>query len=344
MNGRPHTLRVPLVKMHGCGNDYLIVEADSVIGAGDGRVDETTFRRSVTPQLCDRRFGVGADGVMLLRTAPHPPRTDTPNTTDTPDDRSTDADRTPRLRADVLNADGSLGDFCGNGLRCLVRYAAREKLFTGDSLVVETGAGPIQARLSTDSPDRVELTIAPPTLDLHRLPLDLSRLDSVEPIETPASGGAAILTVAGRRGVLIGVGNPHFVVVSSAPSLHREPLIATPNAAGYGPLLETHPAFPNHTNVHAVRVLDRSHLEAINHERGVGETLACGSGACAIAVACRLLNLVEPHVAVRMPGGTLDVQWDGPGAQLRLAGPTQRVFSGVAEIPIDAETESPRHL
>ena len=280
---------LPFWKMHGAGNDFVVLDpAEGRAGAG---ADWAALARRV----CDRRFGVGADGLLLAL----------------PSDAAD-------LRMRIINADGSEAEMCGNGIRCLVKFALDRDpaARAAGRLRVETPAGVLDACASLGADGlvaRVRVGMGAPRLD----PADLgARTDAAPPVldlRLEAAGGE-------HRAALVSMGNPHAVLFT------REPVAAF-ELERIGPAIERHPLFPRRTNVEAVRVRDRSRIEMRVWERGVGETLACGSGACAAAVAARLHGLVDDRVEVALPGGTLGVEWDGNG-EVRLEGPAVKVFGG----------------
>ena len=281
-------------KMHATGNDFVVTESEHA-DAGWG---------SLAEQVCDRHLGVGADGLIVMLP-------------------STVADR--RMR--IFNPDGSEAEMCGNGIRCVVTYAlerglvpAGENGSTGaepsaTTMTVETIPGVIEARarLGADGHvDRVRVSMGTPALR----PQDLgARIEQEPPVlDLPLEAAGESLRVT-----LVSMGNPHAVQFLDRPTAQYE-------LERVGPAVEHHPLFAHRTNFEVVRVLDRSHIEMRVWERGVGETLSCGSGASAAVVAARLHGLVDDTVEVRVPGGTLEIEWDGAGA-VYLEGPATRVFA-----------------
>ncbi len=214
----------------------------------------------------------------------------------------------------ILNADGSEAEMCGNGIRCLARFLAdSDGDGPGRSWQVETLAGRIVPTLEAGGGIRVDM--GPPFLEPHTVPTTL-------PIG-PAGLPQGELEVEGERWQVAaaGMGNPHVVIPvadGAAVDLER-----------FGAALEVHPAFPARTNVHFVQVLSPTHLVMRVWERGAGPTLACGTGACATLVACRLLGLAEASARVDLPGGPLQIEWQGPGQPVWMTGPAEAVFDGV---------------
>lgn len=280
------------VKMHSCGNDFVVVP------------DDGTRRNWVKlgKSMCDRRFGIGADGVLLVLS-------------------SNKAD----LKVRVINSDGSEAEVCGNGLICLGRYAVEAGLASADSkeVSVETKAGVKNIKLIRQG-GRVKQT---------RVNMGFPRF---QPDQIPAlvrvEQGAVVTQVrpildyplfAGNRKLslnLVSMGNPHAVHFTQKP-VDDFPLNRL------GPVIETHPLFPNRVNFEVARVVDQCQIEARVWERGACETLACGSGACAISVMARLHGFVGDVVDVFLPGGKLGVEWDGRG-EVTLSGAPELIFKG----------------
>jgi len=272
------------VKMHGTGNDFVLLEAQG---------DERDWPR-LAQAMCDRHFGVGADGLILVL---------------------------PSARADVrmrmFNPDGSEAEMCGNGLRCVAKYAVEGGLARprDGRIDVETLAGVLAAQTSGDgrTVERVRVSMGAPRF----APAEIPVLVDVEP---PIVG--LPLEVAGRalRLTCLSIGNPHAVHFLDGP-------VAAFPLEEIGPLVERHPLFPQRVNFEVAQVLANDRIEARVWERGAGATLACGSGASAVMVAARVQGLVGSTVDITLPGGTLAIEWDGRG-EVYLAGPAERVFAG----------------
>jgi diaminopimelate epimerase len=286
---------LPIAKYEGAGNDFVVLDGrPPAPGAG---LDWGGLAR----RLCDRHFGVGADGLLVA--APS---------------------EGARLRMRMFNPDGSEAELCGNGLRCFVRWLVQRGEAGPGRLVVETEAGPLEAVVEADGrigaemgaprlrPAEIPLSAAaaagqPPEGPVLRLPLGLADLPA------PPEGYAA---------TCVSMGNPHAVLF--VPDAAAVPLEAV------GPRLEHHPAFPARTNVEVCQVLARDRLRVRVWERGAGITLACGTGACAAAVAARLWRYVDARVVVELLGGELEVTWPGdPRRPVFLRGPAVHVFDGV---------------
>ena len=279
---------LPFSKYQGLGNDFLILDGRA---EADGEACLGLTPAAVV-QLCDRRFGVGGDGVIVAL----PPR------------------QGGELRMRIFNADGSEPEMCGNGIRALARFLAdSDGDLPGRTWQVETLAGRIVPQLMEDG--RIRVDMGAPFLDPTQVPTTLP----LGPCGLPQGE----LEVAGERlaGAAAGMGNPHVVIpVADLAAVDLERL---------GPALEHHPAFPARTNVHFVQVLAPNHLAMRVWERGAGPTLACGTGACATLVACHLLGLCENQARVDLPGGPLEISWEGAGHPVLMTGPAEPVYDAV---------------
>ena len=272
------------VKMHGTGNDFVLLET---------RGEERDWPR-LAQAMCDRHFGVGADGLILVL---------------------------PSARADVrmrmFNPDGSEAEMCGNGLRCVVKYAVEGGLARprAGRIDVETAAGVLAAQTFGDerTVERVRVSMGAPRF----APADIPVLVEADP---PIVG--LPLEVAGHtlRLTCLSMGNPHAVHFLDSP-------VAVFPLEEVGPQVERHPLFPQRVNFEVAQVLASDRMEARVWERGAGATLACGSGAAAVMVAAHLHGLVGERVDITLPGGTLAIEWDGRG-EVYLSGPAERVFAG----------------
>lgn len=279
-------------KLQATGNDFILADA---------RTTETEWPK-LARAMCDRHFGVGADGLMLVQ-------------------NSTVAD----LKMRLFNSDGSEAEVSGNGLRCFAKYAI-EKGLTGKrssqagqsnrSLTIETlsGVRKVEDYMSGNKVSRAEVNMGLPRFQPEQIPVKV-KVDIIPILNHPLVIDGQKLTLS-----ILSMGNPHAVSFLSQP-------VADFPLCEVGPRIEKHPMFPQRTNFEVARVLSRGRVEARVWERGVGETLACGSGACAIAVAAQLLDHVDQHVDIILEGGTLSVSWDRVGEVL-LAGPVEEVFSG----------------
>jgi diaminopimelate epimerase len=285
-------------KLQATGNDFILV--DTLTGPRKGDWGE------LARAMCDRHFGVGADGLILVQD-------------------STIAD----LKMRLFNSDGSEAEVSGNGLRCFAKYAIEKGLIgkmssragqSNRSLTIETlsGVRKVKAYMSGNKVNRAEVNMGLPQFQPEQIPVKVK-------VDIPIASGPILdypLVIDRKKLILslLSMGNPHAVSFTSRP-------VADFPLAAIGPKVERHPMFPQKTNFEVARVLSREKIEARVWERGVGETLACGSGACAIAVAAQLLDYINSQVDIILEGGTLTVSWDRVGEVL-LSGPVEEVFTG----------------
>jgi len=249
--------------------------------------------------LADRHFGVGADQILSVRAAP-----------------SSDVD----FEYVIHNADGGEVEQCGNGSRCFVRFVREQGLTTKSTIRVKVHGGVISLHELPDG--RVKVDMGQPVLELLRIPF-LSEhavaLDS-NPLLWRLSVGEQHADVA-----VVSMGNPH--AVTTVADVEQAPVLAL------GPLIEHHVAFPNRVNAGFMQVMSRQQIKLRVFERGAGETLACGTGACAAVVAGVRLGLLDPQVEVLTRGGKLTIEWSGLGHPVWMTGPATTVFTGEMEIP-----------
>ena len=278
-------------KLQAAGNDFILVEAD-----GEGQ-DWSPLAIAA----CDRRFGIGADGLLLLLPS------------DTAD-----------FRMRVFNPDGSETEACGNGLMCLARYVMDKGLLAGKlekagEISVETMAGirGIKLHKTRNKLTRIKVSMGLPRFEAKDIPVVIG--EGVVDIKSMLN---CHLTVAGKELLLhfVSMGNPHAIYFWQH-SVSDFPL------SQVGPEIEQHQIFPHRTNFEVANVISRQQIEARVWERGVGETLACGSGACAITVIAQLQGSIDSNVDIKLPGGILSVEWDGAG-EVFLSGPADIVFNG----------------
>lgn len=272
-------MKLRFTKMHGLGNDFVVIDAIS---------QKVTITPERARRLADRHFGVGCDQVLLVE-APQSP----------------DAD----FRYRIFNQDGSEVENCGNGARCFAVFIRQRKL-TGKRVIrAETAGGPLVLKVLPDN--QVTVNMGVPRL---------------EPAEIPFVAESRALTyplsVAGKELEIsaVSMGNPHAVTLVDC--------VADFDVQGLGPLVERHPAFPRRVNAGFMEVVNRKEIRVRVFERGVGETTACGTGACAAVVAGRLRQLLDAEVKVQLPGGTLSIEWAGEGQPVMMTGPATSVFHG----------------
>jgi diaminopimelate epimerase len=242
--------------------------------------------------IADRRFGIGCDQVLLVE-SPRTPDTD--------------------FYYRIFNADGSEVEQCGNGARCFARFVRDHGLSNKDVLRVGTRAGDISLYLEAGGLVRVNMGV--PVLDPARIPFIAESQATLYPIQ---AGGESLQIAA------VSMGNPHAVLQVED--------IATAPVDRLGPLLEGHDRFPRRVNVGFMAIRGRGHVALRVFERGAGETLACGSGACAAVVAGRLQELLDKEVTVSLPGGDLVISWAGNGDPVWMSGPAARVYEGRIEL------------
>ena len=274
-------------KMQGCGNDYVYVN-------GFTEKLSPEEKPEIVRNLSDRHFGIGGDGVIFINPAE-------------------EAD----FEMEMYNADGSRGEMCGNGIRCVGKYMYDYGLTDKEAISVETLAGIkyLQFFIENGKVAKVKVDMGSPILTPAEIPVAAEGERAVdEPI---------VVDGTEYRMTCISMGNPHAIVyVDDVKNLPIEKI---------GPSFEKHERFPNRVNTEFVKVLDRNTVEMRVWERGSGETLACGTGACATAVACILNGLTEEKVTVKLLGGDLEIEWDREKNKVFMTGPAKVVFDGVWE-------------
>jgi diaminopimelate epimerase len=283
------------IKMHGTGNDFVLVATDPALlpETADG-IDWGTQAIA----LADRHFGIGSDGILLLRPS-----------------------AIAAFRMQMFNPDGSEAEMCGNGIRCVTKYAVENGVLSSRDtdagrINVETLAGvktvwPIIG--PNGAVNEVRVDMEPPELSPARVPIAMEGHGPV--IDHPAMIGSTAFNLT-----FISMGNPHAVQFLDSP-------VGDFALSQIGPTVEHHPLFPNRTNFEIVNVLGRDRLRVRVWERGAGLTMACGTGACAVMVAARLKGLVDDTVTIELPGGELLLEWDGSGPVF-MTGDVQTVFEG----------------
>ena len=279
---------IPFTKMQGCGNDYVYV---------DGFHHDVADPAALAKAISDRRFGVGSDGLILILP-------------------STKAD----VRMRMWNADGSEAEMCGNGIRCVAKYAYERGLAPKKPrLTAETGAGILELDLAIEG-GRVKAV----TVDMGVPRLERAEIPMAGPpgraIDEPIEAGGRTFRVTG-----VSMGNPHCVTFVDRV---KDFPVAT-----FGPLLETHAAFPNRTNVEFVEIVSRGEVIQRTWERGAGETWACGTGAAAVCAAGVLTGRTDREILVHLLGGDLRLAWP-TGRGVQKTGPAVLVYDGVW--PLDA--------
>jgi diaminopimelate epimerase len=287
-------MRLEFLKMQGLGNDFLVFDAPP---SARHIVDSNTLRA-----LADRRRGIGFDQALML-----------------------EAPREAQHRAyyRVFNADGGEVEQCGNGARCIaaLMYARRPEL--GRELILESAGGLVRARVRDDGMVSVEMGI--PNFDPRSLPM--GEAGGGAPGEwSPPEMPEYSLEIEGAKVDFgaVSMGNPHVVL--------RVPDVKSAPVERFGPTIERHRLFAKRTNVGFMQIVDRGHIRLRVYERGVGETQACGTGACAAAAIGAMRGHLDAEVHVDLPGGSAMVAWSGPGQPMWLTGPATTVFTGSIEI------------
>jgi diaminopimelate epimerase len=288
-------MRVHFTKMQGAGNDFVVL-------------DETAGTLGLTPDqyrfLADRHFGVGADQILSVRPSPA---------------QGVD------FQYVIHNADGGEVEQCGNGARCFMRFVHERGLTERDTVRVQTLSGVIEPRLNDDG--RVTVDMGAPIFETARVPFDA---DNLHPLSRGDWEQWHLVLGSRAEGDVVSVavlsmGNPHAVQIVDN--------VDTAPVARQGPMIESHPRFPQRVNAGFMQVVDRGSIRLRVFERGAGETLACGTGACAAVVAGIRLGLLDSRVDVQTRGGTLTIEWAGVGAPVLMTGPAVTVFEGEIDLP-----------
>jgi diaminopimelate epimerase len=287
-------MRIRFTKMQGAGNDFVVLDETR------GRMGLTTAHYRL---LADRHFGVGADQILTVRPAPAP---------------GIDFEYV------IHNADGAEVEQCGNGARCFARFVRDQGLSSKDVIRVQTLGGVIEPRLGTDG--RVTVNMGQPVFGLTEIPF--------VPASTVAQASGSfqkwpLALLDGRQEstvwvAVLSMGNPHAVQLVDD--------INTAPVALQGPLIERHASFPKRVNAGFMQIVDRRHIRLRVFERGVGETLACGSGACAAVVAGNRWGLLDATVDVQTCGGHLTIEWAGSSSAVQMTGPASTVFHGEIDL------------
>ena len=270
-------------KMHGLGNDFIVVDAVS---------RKVFFNQKQIQRLSDRNFGIGFDQLLMVE----PP---------------TNPDMDFRYR--IYNSDGSEVEHCGNGARCFAKFVLDRELTNKHIINVETKGGQIQLRVVDGGLVTVDMGM--PSFEPKALPFTAEASEGLYPLE--AGGKEHLITP-------VSVGNPHAVL--------RVDELLDEEVTSVGALIECHEKFPQKVNVGFMQVLNEQEINLRVYERGAGETLACGSGACAAVVAGIQRKLLESPCEVKLPGGNLNIEWQGPGHNLIMVGPATTVFKGQVRI------------
>ncbi len=280
-------------KMQGLGNDYVYVDCFS---------EQVADPSAAAVKVSDRHFGIGSDGLILI----------------CPSDVAD-------FEMQMYNADGSRGEMCGNGIRCLGKYVYDNGLTDKTDLTVETLAGIRRLELTVEGGKvtKVKVDMGKPELTPEKIPIlvpeEVSEDAAWQLVDVPIQVNDSDYRMTG-----VSMGNPHAVVfVDDVDGLDLEQI---------GPGFEHHPWFPNRINTEFVQVLDRGQVKMRVWERGSGETFACGTGACAVTVAGVLNGLTDEEITVHLLGGDLQIRWDEESGTVYMTGPAEIVFRGEIEI------------
>ena len=285
-------MSIKFTKMHGLGNDFVVIEQITQ------NVDLTTEQ---IRHLADRHYGIGFDQLLLVSPTERP-----------------DAD----FRYRIYNADGNEVEQCGNGARCFAKFVWDHGLTEKNPIVVQTRCGLIE--LKGDAGGQITINMGAPALSPTDIPLTT---DTRQELYNFTIGTKTQSSDADEHTVqlsAISMGNPHGVLLVENTEVAAVETL--------GPILENHPNFPNKANIGFMQVIDRNTIRLRVFERGVGETLACGTGACAAAVAAIQRGLADSEVVVHLPGGTLTVQWEGEESPGFMTGPASTVFEGTIDL------------
>lgn len=275
-------------KMHGAGNDYVYVNCFA---------EPVENPAEVAIKVSNRNFGIGSDGLILIL----------------PSDKAD-------VRMRMFNSDGSESEMCGNGIRCVAKYAYDHAIVTKKEITAETGAGILTLQLFTASDNKVErvrVNMGKPRLTKAEIPM-LGDPQGEKTVGQPLNILHTTFTIT-----TVSMGNPHCVIfVDDVENFQVEK---------YGPLIENHDLFPRRTNVEFVQIISRTEVRQRTWERGAGETLACGTGASAVCVAGALNGLTEKRILNHLSGGDLELEWADDG-HLYMTGPATEVFSGEIDL------------
>ena len=283
-------MTLKFTKMHGAGNDFIVIDAIN---------QSVNLTSDLCKQLADRRFGIGADQILLVEKS-----------------HTKDVD----FRYRIFNSDGSEVEQCGNGARAFVKFVVDKGLTDQRQIKVETMAGTIAPKLEEDG--RITVDMGAPIFTPNLIPFDAQGLQSRQ------QHAAALWTLkigdANVELCVVSMGNPHAVQIV--------PDVETADVLQSGPLIENHVRFPKRVNAGFMQIVDRHHIHLRVYERGAGETLSCGTGACAAAVSGIQRGVLDSPVKVTTHGGILSIAWAGDQQSVMMTGPAMNVFEGSIEI------------
>lgn len=310
-------MKMQFTKMHGCGNDYVYVNG------AQAKIPQEK-KTELVQRLSDRHFGIGGDGVIFINPVSEAMQKELGQPVD--------------FEMEMYNADGSRAEMCGNGIRCVAKYVYDKGLTDKTSICIVSCGKVKYLELTVENGEvsTVRVNMGAPILTAGDIPV-ISENDKVISEEIMVDGEKYKMTC-------VSMGNPHAVVFVDEEDIlggwnrmDAVDVFGTKVVAGKGPLFENHECFPKRTNTEFVKVIDRHTVQMRVWERGTGETLACGTGACATVVACILNGLTDEEVTVKLLGGELNIRWDREENLVYMTGPATTVFDG--EIEMDAREE-----
>lgn len=274
---------IEFTKWQGCGNDFVLV---------DDRSESIKDPAELSRKMCDRHYGIGADGLIIIR----------------PSDKAD-----TRMR--IYNTDGSEAEMCGNGIRCFARWVYELGLVPGEEFTVETGAGILVPKIIKENGriTGVRVDMGQPVLDAEKIPTKGFGTGRVVDKTIEVLGETYHVTC-------VSMGNPHCVVLWDD--------LSTLDIEKLGPAFENHPAFPNRVNTEFVSVRDKNHVRMRVWERGAAVTMACGTGACATLTACVLNDRTERKAEIELDGGKLFIEWSENDNHIYMTGPAEEVYKG----------------
>jgi len=283
-------MKIDFVKMQGLGNDFILIDCLSK------PLGDSSFLSYLAKRLCNRHFGIGADGLILIL----------------PSSKA-------NLKMRIFNSDGTEAQMCGNGIRCFAKYAYENKIISKIKFTIETLAGIITPELIFKGKEisGIKVDMGIPKLKRREIPMEGENSPTVVD-ETLKIDSKYIFQIT-----CVSMGNPHCITfVNDVQSIPVDEI---------GPKIENHPLFPEKTNVEFIQVLNKQEINFRVWERGAGETLACGTGACAALVAAVLNKKTDREAIIHLPGGDLDIQWADNG-HVYMTGPAELAFKGKMEI------------
>lgn len=293
-------MEIKFTKMQGCGNDYIYINgAETAI--------EQAKKPELVKKLSNRNFGIGGDGVIFINPVP--------------EEEEKRLGQSVDFEMEMYNADGSRAEMCGNGIRCVAKYVY-DKGLTDQTKISIVSCGKVkqlELTVKDGKTESVKVNMGAPILKADDIPV-ISKQEEVINEEIEVEGKTYKMTC-------VSMGNPHAVVfLGEEENLENFAIEKT------GPYFEHHVRFPKRVNTEFVKVVDRHTVQMRVWERGTGETLACGTGACAVAAACILNGLTAEKVTVKLLGGELDILWDGKENPIYMTGPAEFVFEGEIQI------------